>query len=110
MATRLPMWTFSASYTAAMPPRPISRVMRYLPARTVPTGIFDLFGRAIRTPLGGEPIRGRRRLQCDPGAPPDNLAGSGGGLPDGGLGDDCRAADLWPPAETFPKRPPTPGD
>src|SRR4051794_29182816 len=24
-----------------MPPRPISRVTRYLPARTVPTGIFD---------------------------------------------------------------------
>src|SRR4051812_15243414 len=31
-----------------MPPRPISRVIRYLPARRVPTGIFVLFGRAIR--------------------------------------------------------------
>src|SRR5262249_50212001 len=30
-----------------MPPRPISRVILYLPARTVPTGIFVLFGRAI---------------------------------------------------------------
>src|SRR5580692_6749284 len=48
MATRLPMSTLAASYTAAIPPRPISRVMRYLPCRTVPTGIFVLFGRAIR--------------------------------------------------------------
>ena len=47
MATRLPMSTFSASWTVAMPPRPISRVTRYFPARTVPTGIFVLFGRAI---------------------------------------------------------------
>src|SRR5580658_9045739 len=52
MATRLPMSTLAASYTAAIPPRPISRVMRYLPARTVPTGIFVLFGRAIRDAVG----------------------------------------------------------
>jgi hypothetical protein len=35
-ATRLPMSTFSASYTAAMPPRPISLVTRNLPSRMVP--------------------------------------------------------------------------
>ncbi len=47
MAMRLPMSMFSASWTVAMPPRPISRVMRYFPARTVPTGIFVLLDTAI---------------------------------------------------------------
>src|SRR4029450_9855703 len=40
-ATFLPSESCSASYTAAMPPRPISRATRYLPTRRVPTGIFD---------------------------------------------------------------------
>src|SRR5690242_19492863 len=40
-ATFLPSESCSASYTAAMPPRPISRATRYLPTRSVPTGIFD---------------------------------------------------------------------
>src|SRR5690606_31510667 len=42
-ATRLPMSIFSASYTAAIPPRPISLVMRNFPSRTVPMGTLDLF-------------------------------------------------------------------
>src|SRR5580693_8461942 len=40
MATRLPMLTCSASYTAAMPPRPSSRVTRYLPTSNVPGPIL----------------------------------------------------------------------
>src|SRR5436190_5212247 len=40
-ATFFPSESCSASYTAAMPPRPISRATRYLPTRMVPTGIFD---------------------------------------------------------------------
>src|SRR6202012_2741355 len=39
-ATRLPMSTCSASYTAAIPPRPSSRVTRYLPASNVPAPIL----------------------------------------------------------------------
>jgi len=40
-ATFFPSESCSASYTAAMPPRPISRTTRYFPTRTCPTGIFD---------------------------------------------------------------------
>src|SRR5690349_11869385 len=42
-ATRLPMSMFSASYTAAIPPRPISRVTRNLPSSRVPSGTLDWF-------------------------------------------------------------------
>src|ERR1039457_7018595 len=40
---------FSASYTTAIPPRPISLEMRYLPTRTVPIGTLEVGSAAIVT-------------------------------------------------------------
>ena len=57
-ATRLPILMFSASKTTAMPPRPISLVMRYLPTRTVPIGILEVGSAAIVTGTLGNELLG----------------------------------------------------
>src|SRR3984957_3396983 len=60
MAMRLFSERWTASYTAAMPPRPISRVTLYLPRRTAPTGIFDSFWMAAIAGAWGTPGPGPR--------------------------------------------------
>src|SRR5579864_6800475 len=54
-ATFLLSESCSASYTAAMPPRPISRTTRYFPTRICPTGIFDSLAAISR--LAAEIVR-----------------------------------------------------
>src|SRR5580698_94016 len=82
MATFLSSASWTASYTAAIPPRPISRVTRYLPMSTVDTVIFDSgFGSVIESRDGGDPGGGRPG-----GGRPGRQSGKGRAGPDLGGG------------------------